>query len=110
MAALPRPSKPGHRSPHRCPWYVSAAIALLQVLPPHLHQPGGKNADLACLSFCLHQLLTCSSSCLQPQSYQQTLKQSFLLGGVGLHTGEYGELLDCLLWSISAGRSANMAA
>eukprot|EP00891_Asterochloris_glomerata_P004694 jgi/Astpho2/4694/Aster-00253 len=48
-----------------------------------------QNADLACLSFSLQQLLTCSASCLQPQSYQQTLKQSFLLGGVGLHTGEY---------------------
>lgn len=78
--------------------------------PPMSSPAWWQNADLACLSFSLQQLLTCSASCLQPQSYQQTLKQSFLLGGVGLHTGEYGELLDCLFWSTLAGRSANMAA
>ena len=67
-------------------------------------------ADLACLGLNLHHLLTCSASCLQPQSYQQTLKQSFLLGGVGLHTGEYGEFLDYRCWSILAGAHPNMAA
>ena len=98
MAAPPRPSKQGHRSPHHCPWYVSVASDPSSSAPPMSSPAWWQNADLACLgfSFSLQQLLTCSASCLQPQSYQQTLKQSFLLGGVGLHTGEYGELLDCL--------------
>jgi hypothetical protein len=30
-------------------------------------------------------------SSLQPLDYQQTLIKSFTVGGVGLHTAEYGE-------------------
>ena len=29
---------------------------------------------------------------LQPANFQQTVKKSFTLGGLGLHTGEYGML------------------
>lgn len=35
--------------------------------------------------------MTRSSACLQPGQYQQTLKTSFTVGGLGLHSGEYGE-------------------
>jgi hypothetical protein len=28
---------------------------------------------------------------MQPGQYQQTLKTSFTVGGLGLHSGEYGE-------------------
>lgn len=36
------------------------------------------------------QLLLSPSSRPQPAEYQQTLRKSFTLGGIGLHTGEYG--------------------
>jgi hypothetical protein len=37
-------------------------------------------------------LLSCPTWLLQPQGdQQQTLFRSFTLGGIGLHTGEYGE-------------------
>lgn len=45
-----------------------------------------------CAAFkCQHVKQT--SCCLQPAAYQQTVKNSFALGGLGLHTGEYGILL-----------------
>jgi hypothetical protein len=30
---------------------------------------------------------------LQPGEFQQTLIRSFALGGIGLHTGDYGKLV-----------------
>ena len=39
---------------------------------------------------------------LQPLDYQQTLIKSFTLGGVGLHSGEYGKCIDDPFSSCSA--------
>lgn len=46
------------------------------------------------VSFSLQTDCSCdddvSPSRLQPMDYQQTLRKSFTVGGIGLHTGEYG--------------------
>ena len=35
---------------------------------------------------------------VQPGEHQQTLARSFTIGGLGLHTGEYGESIStCIL-------------
>ena len=34
--------------------------------------------------------------CVQPKETQQTILKSFTLGGVGLHSGEYGEFQGAL--------------
>jgi hypothetical protein len=45
------------------------------------------------------------SSCLQATDYQQTLKRSFIMGGTGLHTGEYGEYVCNPLAAVSTHKS-----
>ena len=35
-------------------------------------------------------LRSCALCAVQPAEYQQTLRKSFTLGGIGLHTGDYG--------------------